>query len=109
MTFQVALRTACLAVFANIVIVLLSLTIGQQIETSTITEYMTMNEVTYAMQIRDLRTNTTLRLAGTRCFAMPSLDPEWIAVRQQYQTNYVDTFQLRAFQAENAVERLECP
>lgn len=105
----VALRTAVLLLIGSTLIIVFAVIVGRQIETSTVTEYMQINQTVYTTRIRDLHTNTSLDLAGKRCFAALPLEREWLAVRQQYQPNYMQQLEVRSFDVQDAVNRLRCP
>lgn len=108
MALQV-LRIAVLLFVGSIAVVLISLIIGQDIETSIVTEYTQINDVIYTVRVRDLHTDTFTDLAGKRCFPPLPLESEWLAHRQQYQPNYLQQIQVRSFDAEHAVSLLRCP
>src|SRR5688572_2775211 len=98
-----SLRAGALILVASLVMLVFAILIGQQVETSTVTEYIKLEYHVYPILIRDAGSTTVLQLAGKRCFDAPSLDPEWIAVRQQYQTNYMEHFQVRDLHPEDPV------
>jgi hypothetical protein len=107
--FFPALRIAAFLAITVTVFSLVAIGFGHQVDTSTLTVHEQINNHVYALYIRDLRTNVALRLSGTRCFEAPPIDPEWIALRQQYETNYVQIIQVRSFDTDDAVRRLQCP
>jgi hypothetical protein len=109
MAHHYSLRAGVLILVASLVILTFALLIGRQVETSVITEYTYTENRIFPMLIRDVRSTTFLILAGTRCFPAPSLDPEWRAIRQQYQPGYMTQFQASDSQPENVLIRLRCP
>lgn len=106
--FFPALRIAAFIAVTSFVVAFIFLAVGQQVETSTVTAHAQINNRIYILNIRDLRTNLALRLSGTRCFEAPPIDPEWLAVRQQYETTYVQQIQVRSFDTVDTVRRLLC-
>lgn len=104
-----ALRAATLLLIGSTIMIVFAVMVGRQIETSTVTDYTQINGTVYTIRIRDIRSTTSINLAGSRCFAAPPLDPEWTAVRQQYESNYMQQLEVRSFDAQDAVNRLRCP
>lgn len=107
--FIPALRVAIFFALTAAVFALIAISSGRQVETAIMTEYAQINDIIYTVRIRDLTTNTYTELAGTRCFPPLPLESEWLALRQQYQPNYVQQIQVRSFDAENALSLLRCP
>jgi hypothetical protein len=103
------LRTAALIFSATTLLTAVALSLGQQVETTTITEYMFLEQRTYILSIRDERRALLIALSGSRCFAKLPVDEEMIAIRQQHQSSYGETFRIEDTHAEHAVTRLRCP
>ena len=103
------LRATALIFIACALLAAFALLVGYQTETTITTDYVWIDQRTYPLIIRDERRAFLIPLAGKRCFANLPINPEWIAVRQQYETSYASSFQIEDTQSSHAVARLRCP
>lgn len=90
---------------------LLALIIGESVATKTLTEYRQISDEYYVWFIRDMGSSIQIDLVGRRCYKTPPIDPEWIAVRQQYQPSYAIPAPMHIIDPHPvyALDRLRCP
>ena len=101
-------RSAGFILVAGTILVLLSLIVGDQMPTKTITSFLHQENRIYELSIQDSERALKLNLAGTRCHSLP-LAPAWRD--NDYFINHVYDyyrFQITDSHPAEAIARLRC-
>lgn len=104
---SLVLRVATVVLVVSGVSVLVGLFLGQIIETEVVTDYYTLEDKTYNLEIRDSQRGFHQRLGGTRCYEPL---PPWAESKNDMPANYIEGqfSQIRFRQAQDAVKQITC-